>query len=363
MRRATLRHAFTLIELLVVIAIIAVLIGLLLPAVQKVRDAAARISCGNNLHQIGIALHSYHDLNNRFPWGLKNTRLGTTGTDYKYRWLSWMAMILPQTEQDNLWRQTDALEVVGSMPTPCNGLLSPYKYSYPWDLCSDGTQRYQALSTPIKAWQCPSDSRSSGVYSSSGLEDDEATGMVTLQVAFTNYLGVSGPDLFAWSNQPTSSADLPGMFTGTNKFNAMTGSRLTPLASFGTRMGDITDGTSNTLMVGERPISGPVPTWGWWCAGFGQGRTGSMDVILGVNDINLRSSGDVDYDGCGPGPYPFGPGQANNVCDSFHFWSLHSGGANFVYADASVHFLSYTVGNDIMVQMSTKQGGEVIQTP
>src|SRR6266849_93922 len=104
------RSGFTLIELLVVIAIIAVLIGLLLPAVQKVRDAANRIKCANHMHQQGLALHMYHNDNLRFPMGVQNNGVTYINTGdfspanvWPYHYWSWMAQILPYVEQDNLW--------------------------------------------------------------------------------------------------------------------------------------------------------------------------------------------------------------------------------------------------------------------
>jgi prepilin-type processing-associated H-X9-DG protein len=114
-------------------------------------------------------------------------------------------------------------------------------------------------------------------------------------------------------------------------------------------------------MVGERPPSEDM-IFGWWFAGAGQNDSASGDVVLGVNDPN------VTYGDCPPGEngqpyYYFSPGTLSNNCDQFHFWSLHAGGANFLYADASTHFLSYSVSNDVMRAMATRNGNEVVQLP
>src|SRR6516225_9796228 len=112
------RRGFPLIELLVVIAIIAVLIGLLLPAVQKVRDAAARMKCSNNLKQMGIALHAYHDANGHFPAGVAYTN--------PYYYWSWMAQMMPFYEQDNLYRQADTW--ARTSPDTWNGVNPAYHW-------------------------------------------------------------------------------------------------------------------------------------------------------------------------------------------------------------------------------------------
>src|SRR5262249_39995683 len=153
----------TLIELLVVIAIIAILIGLMLPAVQKVREAAARTQCQNNLKQIGLALHNYHDTNGAFPQG--NTE--TFNPPDSHQWLSWMGRILGFIEQGNLAPNMEAA-YASQAPTPTPFLNPPHL----------------ALSYVVPIYKCPMDGRQYQAAYAKGIT-----------VAFTGYLGSSGTDL------------------------------------------------------------------------------------------------------------------------------------------------------------------------
>jgi prepilin-type processing-associated H-X9-DG protein len=286
-------------------------------------------------------------------------------------------MIGPYVEQDNLWKNTEAMEQVGSLPAPkgtadpATGNCTPYpgswppeaQYDYPWD-CSG---RYLGLSAIEKVFACPSDSRT--------LQQETTAFELGTTVALSSYLGVSGPDLFVWSNgappfsTPTgvsltvAQPDLPGILIATDKYDFLNGGgRESTFSNSGARMADITDGTSNTLLVGERPPNSTMD-FGWLYAGSGQTGDGSGDVHLGVNEYNMQSSGIPPPAACPVGPYFFQSGQINNPCDNFHFWSLHSGGANFLFGDASVHFLNYSIANNTLRAMSTKAGGEVVETP
>ena len=284
---------FTLIELVVVIGIIATLIALILPAVQRVRDAAMRTQCTNHLRQLGLALHSYHDTHKSLPPGLR------TRQD-PYLFLSWHARLLPYVEQAALWEQTVR-----------DYAQQPMFWVPP---------RHVAGSFPMPSFVCPSDGRLVGRIREG------------YEVAFTTYLGVTGSS------------------HGTENGLLFADSRV--------RLAEITDGTSHTLAAGERPAS-PDLHWGWWYAGYGQEGSGSGDMVLGATE--WRTTFRVPT--CRRGPYQFGPGRLDDLCDLFHFWSLHvGGGAHFLFADGGVKFLPYSASS-VLPALASRSGGEVVALP
>ena len=209
-RPSPARSGFTLIELLVVIAIIAVLIGLLLPAVQKVREAAARTQCVNNLKQIGLALHNHHDTRGRFPPGY-SSGVDAQGEDTGPGW-GWAAFLLPYMEQQPLFAQID---VKVAIETPTHAA---------------------ARVTRIKSYLCPSDNPP---ILFTAAKRDTAGNVLTpiCQLATANYAGMFG------RFEPGVDGD--GLFYRNSDL----------------RIADVTDGTSSTLMVGERVYLFGETTW------------------------------------------------------------------------------------------------------
>lgn len=290
MPRQSGRNAFTLLELLVVIGIVGFLMGMLLCAVQKVRQSAARLECLSNLEQMGLALHQYHDANHAFPAGCSYS----AGAD-PFPHVSWMARILPYLEQEALWQQ--AVRAFAQTRFFQNAPHRPI------------------LERTLRAFACHADGRVSRSWD-----------FGTLQVGLTSYQGVSGTDRAS--------------FDGVLYFDSRA------------RLTDVADGASNTLMVGERPPSHDGRL-GWWYAGWGQDRDGSADLHLGVHEVNVMAR----YVLCGADPFSFGRGDVTNPCDVFHFWSLHPGGANFLFADGSARLLRYE--SAALPALGTRAGGEV----
>jgi prepilin-type N-terminal cleavage/methylation domain-containing protein/prepilin-type processing-associated H-X9-DG protein len=296
------KRGFTLIELLVVIAIIAILIGLLLPAVQKVREAAARVQCSNNLKQIGIGLHNHHDVFKRFPGG------------YGIETVNWMYKILPYVEQDNLYKLAQQPNTTASA-----------NYKSVWK-------------TTVNLYLCPSDPR---VLAGSSF----AFGGTAY--AMTSYLGVTGKRYEDYFQVVGGDTGLLGTYP----------------SGPGWRLTDIKDGSSNTLIVGERPPS-PELYWGWWpYVDFDAIMWASNDAGPYFNDSPQGGgSGPAGTGKACPQPAIFSQGKINFYCDADHFWSMHTGGANWCFADGSVRFITYPAGPTVIPALATRNGGEIVDT-
>jgi prepilin-type N-terminal cleavage/methylation domain-containing protein/prepilin-type processing-associated H-X9-DG protein len=255
------RHAagFTLIELLVVIAIIAVLIGLLLPAVQKVREAAARSKCENSLKQMGLAFQAYHNSAGYFPPAFSKAPSGAN-------W-AWGVWILPWVEQDNLYQA-----------------LNP-------DNAANAASISVLTTEPLAIYLCPSDPAAN----------------------ISKYFGG-----YARSNYTCSEPVSDGGST--------------------TRIEQIIDGLSNTIMLGERDMTNQVGAN--WAA---------RDTATAVSSVVGRPNWPINTPYAGGAGYAAnaaGPGDKASGCTSFAWSSMHAGGANFLFCDGSVHFLRESVATD-----------------
>ena len=319
------RQGFTLIELLVVIAIIAILIALLVPAVQKVREAAARGQCQNNLKQVALALHGYHDSTKKFPSGGEKT-----GPLYL---IGWTARVLPFIEQDNRFKNIEKLAP------------SFFDTSMPWRLMTAPHYGADPLFTsPITVFVCPS----------------SELGPLSPDAGYPNDANINANNQAALHYRANGGANNVGFIPGrsTNATNASYRGYTTSGVIFPesrVRIAEISDGSSNTLLLGETssikdwPTAGMSPwariqpwTWGFY----------NYDIYMPATESGYLM---VDHKFV---QYPIGYG---GVClpNNTPYRSQHAGGgANFAFADGTVRFLSNNTNLNVLLALATRQNGE-----
>lgn len=321
-------------RLLVVIAIIAVLIGLLLPAVQKVRDAAARMQCSNNLKQIGLAVHNYHDSNGKFPAG---NLYVVNGSQENY-FDTWAVSILPFIEQDNVKKMyQDALPNAAA------------------DATAPGTA--QARQTKVKTYTCPSEVLDfSAIQPESGPGGNTGLGRPVYMPG--SYRAVSGAT-YGFQNLTTGSGDAywddAGQVAYLMGWNAGFRGAMHAVRSGVTtaeKLTGISDGSSNTLLVGEYVTKTHPARRTFWAYAYTSYNQAS--ITIGQTRCLLP-----DFDAC----VATGGLGGSNPCKR-GWGSLHGGGRiNFVMCDGSVRSISSSIDvNFVLPSMATIAGGEIADT-
>lgn len=296
-------RGFTLIELLVVIAIIAILIALLLPAVQQAREAARRTQCKNNMKQLGLALHNYHDVNLTFPpgWiavdlttGAPAAHDGTTG-------VGWGSMILPYMDQAPLYNQFNANLAIHD---PANLMF---------------------IDNVLPTFQCPSDPKPDKW----DIEEEGSPGTVLATLPTANYIGSFGTEeLDGCENTPGTA---PVASTGQCRGDGLL------YHNSKVRIRDITDGTTNTFIVGERRTDVDLGWYSTWPGMVAEGEEAFQRILGSADHVPNDPAAHLD-----------------------DFSSRHEGGAQFLLGDGSVRFISENIDHGLYQSLATIQGGEVV---
>ena len=329
----TSRRGFTLIELLVVIAIIAVLIGLLLPAVQKVREAAARAKCSNNLKQLALAASNYHGVNQSYPPGVYQLPFAAAP---KFRGVTMFVYLMPHMEQDNLVRNWD---MVNPLNNTNGGTAAP-------------------TAAVLSGLLCPSDIIPQNPITNGGL-----------WYGLTSYGGNGG----------TRSYD-PTLATNDGIFFVVGPGSQTNINASPVRIADVTDGLSNTILIGERnhteangdtwvanlaaPVGlnySPMGTIGWWASSGGR---------VAEGDVTMSAFAPINYSVPADFSNPAGMNPAVTTSNSYEYYydrricafgSTHHGGANFALADGSVRFIVDTIPLQTLQNLCVRNDGAAVE--